>query len=141
MKQPDAPPYVARLATNASPHEQSTAVKTVTAADDAPGEPEEDAVVATPPSLEDGPPTGYDEAAESAFRAEAKERGETVPTGRKADAEPAEEADPKSLPKLDELVGRIPAEVRDVLDDLFRAKFVSVKRIPKKALKSATEEK
>jgi hypothetical protein len=39
------------------------------------------------------------------------------------------------LPALDELVERIPADVRDTLEDLFRAKFVKVARVPKKALK------
>lgn len=39
------------------------------------------------------------------------------------------------LPPLNELVQRIPAEVREALDDLFRARFVAVKRVPKQALK------
>jgi hypothetical protein len=39
------------------------------------------------------------------------------------------------LPPLDELVKRIPPEVRETLEDLFRARFVTVKRVPKKALK------
>ena len=72
---------------------------------------------------------------ESAFLAEARERGEPVATKR-ADAEPPEEFDSKSLPPLDELVKRIPADVRETLEDLFRARFVTVKRVPKKALKT-----
>jgi hypothetical protein len=40
------------------------------------------------------------------------------------------------LPSLDELVKRIPADVRETLDDLFRVKFVSVKRISPSSLKS-----
>jgi hypothetical protein len=32
------------------------------------------------------------------------------------------------LPPLDELVGRVPAGVREILDNLFRAKFTSVRR-------------
>jgi hypothetical protein len=46
-----------------------------------------------------------------------------------------EEASSTTLPALDDLVQRIPLEVRDVLEDLFRARFVTVKRVPKKALK------
>jgi hypothetical protein len=33
-------------------------------------------------------------------------------------------------------VKRIPPEVREVLDDLFRAKFTAVRRVPKKSLKT-----
>jgi hypothetical protein len=40
------------------------------------------------------------------------------------------------LPSLDELVKRIPAEVRETLDDLFRVKYVSVKRVLRSSLKS-----
>jgi hypothetical protein len=75
-----------------------------------------------------------DESIESAFLAEARERGETLPPKR-ADSDSPEEVDLKSLPPLDELVKRIPAEVRETLDELFRARFVTVKRVPKKALK------
>lgn len=116
-----------------SPHERSAALKNVGPAVTDHQSPPEDAVVATPPTIEDGPPL-IDEAAESAFLAEARERGEVV-APKPASAEPVEETSAKPLPPLDELVQRIPAEVRDVLDDLFRARFVSVKRVPKKALK------
>ena len=78
-------------------------------------------------------PNGFDEAAESAFRAEAKSRGEVVAPVRAEAA--TEEADPRNLPPLDELVRRIPPEVRATLDDLFRAKFIAVRRVPKNALK------
>ena len=40
------------------------------------------------------------------------------------------------LPALDELVKRIPPEVRETLDDLFRARFVTVKRAEPGSLKS-----
>lgn len=85
------------------------------------------------PVLEDGPPPVIDEAAESAFLAEARERGEVI-SPKKA-AEEGVETDPKTLPPLNELVEKIPTEVREVLEDLFRAKFVTVKRFPKKVLK------
>ena len=75
-----------------------------------------------------------DESAEAAFLAEARGRGEVLaPT--KARKEIAEETDARALPVLDELVPRIPPEVREVLDELFRARFVRVVRVPRKALK------
>ncbi len=88
-----------------------------------------------PPSADDESPA-IDESAESEFLAEARERGEVVKPSAAAAIEPIEEVENQPLPKLDDLVQRIPPEVRDVLEDLFRARFVSVKRIPKKALKS-----
>jgi hypothetical protein len=39
------------------------------------------------------------------------------------------------LPALDDLVERIPAATRAVMDDLFRAKFVAVRRLPPSAFK------
>ena len=84
---------------------------------------EEDAVLSWP-----------DDTAESSYLAEARERGEPrVPVRPQAEAK--DDEDPKSLPSLDELVQRIPPEVRDLLDDLFRAKFTKVRRIPRRALK------
>lgn len=77
--------------------------------------------------------TWPDESAESAFLAEARQRGE-LPVA--AQAEPAaEEADARALPALEEMVRRVPTEVREALDDLFRARFVRVTRVPAKALK------
>jgi hypothetical protein len=37
---------------------------------------------------------------------------------------------------MDKMVERIPPPVREMLDDLFRARFVRVARIPRRALKS-----
>lgn len=89
------------------------------------------------PFDEDGP-VWPDEAAESAMRSEVADRGDTLSSkaAREA-AEAAAEAaaEKRNLPALDELIGRIPAEVRDTLEDLFRVKFVKVARVPKKALK------
>lgn len=83
----------------------------------------------------EGPPAEWpDDAAESAFRAEAKERGETVVPTRAVE-EVVEPADTKPLPALNDLVNRIPPDVRETLEDLFRARFVTVKRVPAKALK------
>ena len=74
-----------------------------------------------------------DETAESSFRSEARERGEPM-AGIKSRDE-ADETDAKALPALNELVERIPREVRDALEDLFRARFTTVRRIPRRALK------
>jgi len=88
-----------------------------------------------PAAGDDEMPAGPSEAEESAFLAEARERGETP---RPVTVDTPEEPEPpaKTLPPLSELVGRIPAEVRDTLEELFRARFVSVKRVPRKALKA-----
>ena len=81
----------------------------------------------------DGPINAWpDESAESAMLPELRSRGEMATP---AATEAVEEIEPKALPPLDELVKRLSPEVRDALDDLFRAKFVTVRRVPKKALK------
>lgn len=79
-------------------------------------------------------PAWSDEAAESEYRAEARNRGELVRENREVSEVP-EETEAGALPDLDELVARLPAEVRETLEDLFRARFVAVKRVPRKALK------
>jgi len=79
-------------------------------------------------------PIWPDASAESAFLAEARQRGETLaPAKPRQDV--TEESDSGPLPPLNELVERIPPEVREALDDLFRAKFTNVRRVPSKALK------
>lgn len=40
------------------------------------------------------------------------------------------------LPELDTLVARLSPEVRETLEELFRARFVSVKKLPKRVLSS-----
>jgi hypothetical protein len=76
-----------------------------------------------------------DEAAESAFLSEIRGANMTssaAPIAGKT-AEPANES---PLPPLDILVQRIPAETRELLDELFRAKFTTVRRIQPADLKS-----
>lgn len=55
-------------------------------------------------------------------------------------APPAEQLEPEpaeaSLPPMEDLVKRIPAPARDLLEELFRARFVTVKRVPQSALKA-----
>jgi len=85
-------------------------------------------------ALENGANVWPDATAEAAFFAEQQERGEPVPVAPAAGA--AEEVDVKTpLPALDELVKRISPEARELMDELFRAKFVTVKRVPQSALK------
>ena len=76
-----------------------------------------------------------EETAEAEFLAEARDRGE-VPKPKVVEVDAMEEREAKPLPTIEELVERIPAGVRDTLEDLFRAKFVKVQRVPKRALKS-----
>ena len=98
--------------------------------------PEEEAVAAssTPVSTGGEEPSLPAEETERAMLAELRERGE-APV-RRAAASARDEA-PVRLPSLDELVKRIPAPVRETLDDLFRAKFTGVRRVPTEALKVA----
>lgn len=87
--------------------------------------------------LDDGAPIGPSDGEEPSFLAEQREQGFSAPSApsRTAAAE-AEPDDKKPLPPLDDLVQRIPAETRQLMDELFRANFVTVKRVPKSALKN-----
>lgn len=87
---------------------------------------------------EDEAPWPTDEAGEAAFLAAARENDETVaPVAPPTLVAPAAEEESKAaLPALDSLVQRIPADVRETLEELFRAKFTTVRRVPAKALES-----
>ena len=74
------------------------------------------------------------EEAEAAFLAEARERGENVASVAAALAAAESEDEKGALPPLEELVQKLPAELRETLDDLFRAKFVKVIRVRKRDL-------
>jgi hypothetical protein len=90
-------------------------------------EPEAPAV----PSAEAPPWPGDSD--EASFLADARARGEPpVPLA----AAEEEMAAPGELPALEPLVARVPAEVREALDDLFRAKFTRVQRVSPSSLKS-----
>ncbi|MFZ9746410.1 MAG: hypothetical protein ACO3G4_07245 [Opitutaceae bacterium] len=99
-----------------------------------------------PPSGEAAPsgepdPAWPDESAEAQFLAEARERGETVAAAPAPAAEP-EVAEPEPAgpaPELDALVARLPPAVRETLDELFRARFVRVTRLPKKSVTAAKD--
>ncbi|HRI82265.1 MAG TPA: hypothetical protein PLF88_07495 [Opitutaceae bacterium] len=86
-------------------------------------------------TLEDDTPSFWpDAAAEEMYLVEQKSQNRTPPPPP-ADA-PEETVEPSSpLPALDDLVKQIPVPVRETLDELFRAKFVKVQRVPKSALR------
>jgi hypothetical protein len=96
---------------------------------------------ATPDELEDATvsaavedePVFPDEETEMAMRSELRARGEAVVAAARTSVDEGEVAAP--LPPLDSLVGRLRPEVREVLDELFRARFTSVRRVPAQALK------
>lgn len=113
------------------PADETEAVAPLSPPGSADGEPASRAVA---PEGENGAPL-FDETAESAYLADARERGEAVSEPATVAVIEAEESSGQPLPKLAELIDRIPPEVRETLDDLFRARFVTVKRFPKKALK------
>lgn len=75
----------------------------------------------------DGGSDWPDETDESAFLADAAARGEAPTPVAAAAAVPVAG---EKLPSLDEVVARVPAPVRALLDDLFRAKFTMVRRYP-----------
>ena len=133
----------AALAAGALP----TVTKRVTAAAEVPEEASEgvtmlSAVIPLVPStgglFDDEAPWPTDAAGESAFLAEARERGEpaiaALPAGVAKAGEVEDEKGP--LPGLDEMMQRIPPEVREVLEELYRAKFTAVRRVPAKHLKA-----
>ena len=59
------------------------------------------------------------------------EQASSLPT--RADSGEPESGD---LPPMEDLVKRIPAPTRVLMEELFRTRFVTVKRVPKSALKS-----
>jgi len=86
-------------------------------------------------ALEDGAPVGPSADEEAAFLAENPAEAAAIRTARAAPAE-AEKEPAGGLPPLEDLVKRIPMPARDLMEELFRARFVTVKRIPGAALKS-----
>lgn len=84
--------------------------------------------------MDDGAPVGPGEAEEAALLAADAEAGFPSPaTDSSSPATVPGSDDP--LPALADLVNRIPGPTRDLLEELFRAKFVAVRRIPHSALK------
>lgn len=81
--------------------------------------------------IEGDAPAGPSSEEEAAFLAQEREGG--IVSGVLPPAESTEE--PGNLPPMEDLVKRIPAPARELMEELFRARFVTVKRIPKAALK------
>ena len=80
-----------------------------------------------------GAPVGPGEAEETAFLAEQR----LAAPASAVTAAPAETEEKNiSLPPMDELIQRIPASSRELMDQLFRAKFITVKRLPASAFKT-----
>lgn len=117
-----------------------------TRTDPAPG-PTRDTVasIAAPPdaqetgSGDDEAPEWPDESVEAAMIAEQRERDDAAPPPARA-PRPSQNTDTEDdasvpLPKLDALIEKIPSDVRETLDELFRARFTSVQRVSKRALK------
>lgn len=77
-------------------------------------------------------PAGPASEEEAAFLAQEREMGIATSTLMHPESPPEEKGD---LPPMDDLVKRIPMAARDLMEELFRARFVTVKRIPRSALK------
>ena len=79
-------------------------------------------------------PTGPTSEEEAAFHPADGSSGEAYSLQPKAySAEP--ETGDASLPPMEDLVMRIPAPTRALMEELFRARFVTVKRVPASDLK------
>ena len=76
-------------------------------------------------------PAGPSAEEEAAFLAQEREGG--VLSSSPLPVESPEEKG--ELPPMEDLVKRIPAPARELMEELFRARFVTVKRMPKAALK------
>ena len=77
-------------------------------------------------------PAGPTSEEEAAFLAQERELGIVTPALTHFESRPEDKG---SLPPMEDLVKRIPMPARDLLEELFRAKFITVKRIPQSALK------
>lgn len=80
--------------------------------------------------MDEGAPVGPSPAEEAALLAT------ETPVAAPEWMEAASGGSGKDLPPLEDLVKRIPPKTRAAMDDLFRANFVTVKRIPDDRLKA-----
>ncbi|MDI1248469.1 MAG: hypothetical protein PSV13_06255 [Lacunisphaera sp.] len=78
-------------------------------------------------------PAGPSSEEEAVLLAQEREMGIITPALEHLEAPEEPKAD---LPPMEDLVNRIPAPARALMEELFRARFVTVKRMPKSALKS-----
>lgn len=122
----------------AAPAPDVSAPAPVTGTAEAPTDIPEEAALAAAPALSDADESFLPgEETERAMLAELRERGEPVVHAK---AVPERDEAPVRLPPLDDLVKRIPGPVRETLDELFRARFTSVRRVPAEALKTPPAE-
>lgn len=77
----------------------------------------------------DSPPP-LDEEADGAMQRERGDREPDLPVSEEPDST-------EPLPPVESLLEQIPPEAREVLDELFRARFTAVRRIPAGALKKS----
>jgi len=77
-------------------------------------------------------PAGPSSEEEATFLAQEREMGNVTPALMHVEKAPEERGE---LPPMEDLVKRIPMPTRDLMEELFRAKFVTVKRLPRSALK------
>ncbi len=106
------------------------------------GRPIDPAAPAAPAGGDDESPDWPPADIEEAMSAEAAERdggGRPAPA-RRARREEVDTLDGGPLPPLSEMLKLIPADLQEQLDDLFRAKFQAVKRVPAAVLKVNQEE-
>ncbi len=102
----------------AEPMASSAAAKYTERADDLGPPPEDLAESSVPPSeFAEGPDPTSEFAAATLVAASARNAAPAAPARDK-------------LPPVEELVERIPQPVRDALEELFRARFTSVRRLP-----------
>jgi len=79
-----------------------------------------------------GEPTGPSPEEEAAFLAAERANG-SLPAARAFSGENAGNAGPAGeLPPLEDLVKRIPAATRELADQLFRAKYIGARSVPRK---------
>ncbi len=90
---------------------------------------ERDAAVLGAPADEEGPPLDVIVAAEQSEVSSIAPS--TQPVRRRA------EDDPVPAPPLSELLPRVPAALQEAMDELFRARFVRVVRVPETAARPA----
>ncbi len=76
-------------------------------------------------------------AMQAAMEVEDAERAakKSKPTRRQTEA--AETLDGGPLPELEDMIAKVPQDLQEKLDDLFRAKFQTVKRVPAAVLKDS----
>ena len=68
-------------------------------------------------------------------------RKKAVGTMRGTESEPDGQANSGPLPELDTLINRLPAELRENVEELLRVRFTAVKRVPGSALISLAKRK